>query len=92
MLYKIEEVLLSWRKLRIVFFKQKKFFFLKKTKISPKPGRVNRPSLADNDGCPLLVDSLAHLDGDLLLNLSREIDFHRMWIHIWIYIDSHHVE
>ena len=32
MLYKIEEVLLSWRKLRIVFFKQKKFFFWRRQK------------------------------------------------------------
>ena len=32
------------------------------------------PSFANDDGCPLLVDSLAHLDRNLLLNLVVNID------------------
>lgn len=37
--------------------------------ISVQRRRLDRPSLANNDWCPLLVDSLAHLNRHLLLNL-----------------------
>ena len=95
MFYKIEEVLLSWRKLRIVFFKQKKFFFWRRQKLVRSQGEWTDLPLPITMGVLCLSIVLHTWMGTCSSIWAGRLIFtgcRYMWIHIWIYIDSHHVE